>query len=345
VRRIVFVTQQIDPEHPNLAAATAMVRALAAKVDEVIVIALRAVPGVLPDNCVVYVIGSRTRLGRGVKYARALVRALRRRPIGLIAHMSPIYAVLAAPLFRARGIPVVLWFTHWKPSRLLRLAELVSTRIVSVARGSFPLSSDKVVPIGHGIDMNQFPCQDHGPATPPLRALALGRTSPAKGLEAIVKAVLIVRERGVDVQLEIRGPSETQEERDHLAYLKKLASDAVRVEPPVARTRLHETFADTDVLVNNTAEGSLDKVVFEACASCLPVLASNPSFVVLLEEELRFDRNDVAGIARGLTWIASRTLEERRDLGRDLRRRVEADHSSETWAQRILAVVDGELPA
>ena len=53
MRRIIFVTQQIDPEHPNLAAATAMVSALASKVDEVVVIALRAVPGVLPDNCTV----------------------------------------------------------------------------------------------------------------------------------------------------------------------------------------------------------------------------------------------------------------------------------------------------
>ena len=340
MRRIIFVTQQIDPEHPNLAAATAMVRALAADVDQVIVIALRAVPGVLPDNCIVHVIGARWRILRGLKYAVALVRSLRPRPIGLVAHMSPIYAVLAAPLLRPLGVPVVLWFTHWKPSRLLRLSERLSNKVVSVARGSFPLPSNKVIAIGHGIDMAQFPCQERGNATPPLRALALGRTSPAKGLEGIVKAVLLVRERGVEVELEIRGPSETDEEREHLEYLKRLASDAVRVEPPIARTRLPEAFAQTDVLVNNTAEGSLDKVVFEACASCLPVLASNPSFVVLLEEELRFDRNDVEGIARGLTWIAARTADERRELGRDLRRRVEADHSSETWAQRVLEVVE-----
>jgi glycosyltransferase involved in cell wall biosynthesis len=340
MRRVIFVTQQIDPEHPNLAAATAMVRALAERVDEVVVICLRAVPGVLPDNCTVRVIGARTRLLRGLKYEWAILRSLRPRPIGLIAHMSPIYAVLAAPILRPLGVPVVLWFTHWKPSRLLRVSERMSNRVVSVARGSFPLPSDKVIPIGHGIDMSQFPCQDHGDAAPPLRALALGRTSPAKGLEAIVKAVLIVRERGVPVQLEIRGPSETDEEREHLTYLQQLASDAVRVEPPVPRTRLPETFAQTDVLVNNTAEGSLDKVVFEACASCLPVLASNPSFVVLLEEELRFDRNDVEGIARSLTWMAGRTAGERRELGQDLRRRVEADHSSATWADRILEVVE-----
>jgi len=55
---------------------------------------------------------------------------------------------------------------------------------------------------------------------------------------------------------------------------------------------------------------------------------------------MRFDRNDVEGIARGLTWIAGRTAEQRRELGRDLRRRVEADHSSDTWAERVLEVVE-----
>lgn len=340
MRRLVFVTQQIDPEHPNLAAATAMVRALAERVDEVVVICLRAVPGVLPDNCVVHVVGAGRRWRRGAGYGIALVRSLRPRPIGLVAHMSPIYAVLAAPLLRPLRIPVVLWFTHWKPSRLLRISERLSSRVVTAGPGSFPLSSGKVIPIGHGIDMSQFPCLDHGDAAPPLRALALGRTSAVKGLEAIAEAVLLVRGRGVEVELEIRGPSETREERLYLEQLRQLASDAVRVEPPVPRTRLPETFAQTDVLVNNTAEGSFDKVVFEACACCLPVLAPRPGFERLLDEELLFDRNDVEGIARGLEWVAARTAEERRDLGAALRRRVELDHSSTSWAARILDVVE-----
>jgi glycosyltransferase involved in cell wall biosynthesis len=339
-RRVIFVTQQIDPDHPVLAATVAMARALAQNVDEVVVIALRAVPGSLPDNCKVRIIGAPTRPQRGLKYAWALARSLFPRPVALIAHMCPIYAVLAAPVCRPVGVPVVLWFTHWKPSRLLRVAEQVSSKVVSVERGSFPLPSDKVIPIGHGIDLSQFPCQATGHDGTRLRALALGRTSPAKGLDSIVKAVNLARERGVDVELQIRGPSETDEEREHAAFLQGLASEAVRVEAPVPRHRLPEIFADTDVLVNNTAEGSLDKVVFEACASCLPVLASNPSFVNLLEEELRFDRHDVEAIARGLEWLSKLSDEQRRELGRDLRRRVEAGHSTVTWAQRILEVAE-----
>jgi glycosyltransferase involved in cell wall biosynthesis len=336
MRRLIFVTQRIDPEHPNLAAATAMVRALAERVDEVVVIALHATPGVLPENCTVHEIGASRRALRGIAYQRALARSLRPRPLGLVAHMSPIYAVLAAPILRPLGIPIVLWFTHWRASGLLRLAERVSNRVVTVARGSFPLPSGKVVPIGHGIDITQFPCRRReGDAT--FRVLALGRTSPAKGLDAIAQAVALVRERGMQAELEIRGPSETDEERAHRAALEGLG---VRVEPPLPRTQLPEALARADVLVNNALAGSLDKVVFEACASCVPVLASNPGFAGFLDDELRFPRNDAEAIARGLQRLAAMTPEARQELGRELRRRVVEGHSTETWAARVLEVVE-----
>ena len=185
MRRLIFVTQRIDPEHANLAAATAMVRALAERVDEVVVIALHAVPDALPENCTVHEIGASRRALRGLAYQRALAASLRPRPL---------------------GIPIVLWFTHWRASGLLRLAERVSNRVVTVARGSFPLPSGKVVPIGHGIDVTQFACRTRDDDST-FRVLALGRTSPAKGLDAIARGVALVRERVVDAELEVRGPS------------------------------------------------------------------------------------------------------------------------------------------
>src|SRR5205085_10063673 len=51
VSSFVFVTQQVDPEHPVLAATVPKIRALARRVDEVAVLAASAVPGALPDNC------------------------------------------------------------------------------------------------------------------------------------------------------------------------------------------------------------------------------------------------------------------------------------------------------
>ena len=60
-RRLVFVTQQVDPEHPLLAPAVAKIRALAERVDEVVVLTSRAVPGALPENCRVRLFDARKR--------------------------------------------------------------------------------------------------------------------------------------------------------------------------------------------------------------------------------------------------------------------------------------------
>ncbi len=336
-RRVVFVTQQIDPDHPNLGAAVSLVRALAGVADEVAVICLRAVDGVLPSNCRVHVVGSQSRLVRGVRFATALLRELRPGRTTLVAHMSPIYAVLAAPVCRPLGVPVVLWFTHWRRSRVLVLAERLSTAIATVDETSVPLRSPKVVPIGHGIDVGEFPCRETPAAEPPLRALALGRTSPAKDLEAIVAAVRLAQQRGLDVELEIRGPSETDEERAYRSRLVEQAGGGVSIEDPIPRSRLPEVFARADVVVNAADRGALDKSVFEACASCVPVVASNPGFAALLGEELLFERGDVEGLAGRLAWFASLDRERRRALGRELRRRVEREHSARAWAERIVA--------
>ena len=42
--RFVLVTQRLDPAHPALGATTSIVRALAERVDEVVVLALSAAP-------------------------------------------------------------------------------------------------------------------------------------------------------------------------------------------------------------------------------------------------------------------------------------------------------------
>jgi glycosyltransferase involved in cell wall biosynthesis len=338
VTRVVFVTQQIDPAHPTLGAAVGMVRALAARVDEVTVLALRAVPGTLPGNCHVRTFAAGSKATRGARFATALAQELTPRPAALIAHMSPIYALLAAPVCRPLGVPVVLWFTHWRASPLLRAATRASTVVATAEPGSFPFASSKVVAIGHAIDLDELPCRPD-PHNDRLQALALGRTSAIKRIETIVESVHRARAAGVDVELEVRGASETGAERAYRQQVLALAGDGVRVEQPVPRTGLPALFARTDVLVNATIEGSLDKAVLEACASCVPALASSPAFEGLLPAELRFAPGDAGQLAERIAALATRDAGARTELGHELRRRVAERHSAQSWAGRILGLV------
>jgi glycosyltransferase involved in cell wall biosynthesis len=327
VRRIVFATQVIDPDDPILGAVVPKVRALAERVDEVVVLALRAVPGALPGNCRVHLFGGASKVARGRLYLSALRRELDPKPIAVVAHSVPLYAILAAPLARPVHVPLLLWFTHWKRSPTLVLAERVSTAILSVDRRSFPLDSRKVFAIGHGIDTDRFACAER--ATGPLRAVALGRTSPSKGLETIARAAALA-----EVELEVYGPSATDEER---AERRRLLGLGVRLLDPVPYSDVPALLASRDVLVNNMREGSLDKIVYEAASTCMPVLASNTGFDDILPPELRFPRDDPDALAERLRTL---TDMDRNALGRELRERVVARHSAGHWADRVIEMAE-----
>ena len=127
-----MITQRVDPEDPALGATVAKLRALAAHVDELVVLTLVARPVDLPANVRVKEFGANGQLLRGARLVGLLVPELRRRPVAVLAHMSPIYAVLAAPVTRPLGVPLLLRFTHWRQSRTLKLAERLATKILSV---------------------------------------------------------------------------------------------------------------------------------------------------------------------------------------------------------------------
>lgn len=331
--RLVFVTQVVDPASPVLGATVPKLRALASRVDEVDVLADGAVEGALPDNCRVHLFASRTRIGRGARFERALAGALVRRPAAIVAHMCPIYAVLAAPAARPLGVRVMLWFTHWRASRLLRLAERLSTDVLTVEPRTFPLTSPKVRAIGHGIDVSDFACGQR-PGDNGIALLSLARTSPAKGLETVIRAVALVP----DARLVQHGPSLTEEERRHRGELERLAGslgvgDRVTIGDAVPRGDVPRLLADADALVNNMRAGATDKAVYEAAASCVPVLASNPALDGFLPAELRFDRDDPESLADRIRSLAGA---DRGALGRALRERVEAEHSVEGWADSVV---------
>jgi glycosyltransferase involved in cell wall biosynthesis len=338
-KRVVFITQQVDPAHPALAATVPKIAAVAALVDEVVVLADGAVPGVLPANTRVRTFRSSGKAGRGLRFEAALARELHGlRGGAVVAHMCPIYAVLAAPLVRPLRIPLVLWFTHWRASRLLRAAERGSTAVTSVDERSFPLASGKLHAIGHGIDLAEFPCAPprEGPGT---RLLALGRYSTAKGLDVVLGAVALA---GEDVELRVHGPSLSEEERLHRRELEQLVAqlgleERVELGEAVPRSELPSLLAAHDALVNNMRAGAPDKVVYEAAAACLPALASNPIFDTLLDAEQRFPRWDPNALADRIRALAATSAAERAGLGRRLRERVAESHSVQSWARGILA--------
>jgi glycosyltransferase involved in cell wall biosynthesis len=340
--KALFVTQQVEPEHPTLGAAAAMVRALAERCDEVVVLASSAAADSLPANVRFRSFAAPAQALRGLRYETGLVRELvRGRPSFLLAHMSPVYAVLAAPVLRPFSVPLLLWFTQQRAGPQLTRAARVVDAILSVDERSVPISSPKVRAIGHGVETQLFACAPQS-ATDRLRLLSLGRYSEVKGHDTALRALRLLLDGGVEAALTVRGEEATRDDAAVRARLAQLTEELglaghARLLDAAARSEVPALLAQTDVLVNATRGSSADKVVFEALAACVPVVAASPVFDALLPASSRFAESDAAGLAAAVRAAAALPDEERRRL----RGRVEAEHSVGHWADAVIRAAGG----
>jgi glycosyltransferase involved in cell wall biosynthesis len=355
--RLLFVTQSLDPDHPVLAQTLDLVEALASRCEELVVLSQSVGHHPeLPPNVRVLVFGAPSRPRRAAAFLRALLAELRRRPDAMLAHMVPLYVILAAPAAKLLRIRLLLWYTHWHAGRQLRLATRLANVVLSVSEGSFPLRTPKLIPTGHAIDVEVFspgpPPQEHGP----LRLLALGRTARWKGYETMLDGLEQAARRGLDAELEIRGPQLTDDERAHADELRErvaaspLLRERVRIEPPLPRSELPELLRGADALLSATqprASETLDKVVYEAAAAALPVVASNTAladFLAGLPLELAFPARDAEALADRLLALAAAAPATRRETGLELRRRVVSGHSVGAWADAVARLVARQAP-
>jgi glycosyltransferase involved in cell wall biosynthesis len=336
--RLAVITQAVDADDPLLGATVPKLKALAARVDELVVVAGRLGRHDLPPEVRVRSFEASGKVTRGRRYAAAVGPLLARRRVdAVLVHMSPIYLVLAAPLALPARVPLLLWYTHPHASPTLRVAAALAARRLTADESSFPRAA-RADAIGHGIDVNAFACAGLRPERP-LDVLALGRYGAVKGYPVVLRAVRRALDEGVRLTLTVHGPVSNEAERRHRAELEHLRDELGLGERVVLGDALtavaaRERLAAADVLVSATRAGSADKAVLEACASCVPPLAS--TWRSLLPERLRFEAGDEAGLAARLGELAELDGAERERLGRELRSSVVERHSVERWADAVV---------
>jgi glycosyltransferase involved in cell wall biosynthesis len=174
-------------------------------------------------------------------------------------HPNRIVAARAAEV--ARGVDHFLAITE--RARLhLRVSGVPDERI-------------SVVPLG--TDTERFhPRTERRPG--PLRILSVARLEPAKGVEDVVVATGLLRERGVDVELSLVGAGPLEQRLRDIAESLRIG-DRLRV-LAVPWTELPAIYRDHDVFVLASAatrwwREQFGFAVIEAMASGLPVLAGD----------------------------------------------------------------------
>src|SRR3954454_21631773 len=99
--KLVFVTQTLDPEHGSLAQTLDLVRALAARCDELVVVCRTVRWDDMPGNVTTRTFDASTKLRRTLAFERALAASIDNAD-AVFVHMVPTFLVLAAPLAKLR---------------------------------------------------------------------------------------------------------------------------------------------------------------------------------------------------------------------------------------------------
>ena len=350
--RLLLFNLATDEDDPVLGFACGWVRALAARCASVDVITMRAGRLDLPVNVRVHSVGKEEGYSvarRIAVFYRLLGRVLREARVeACFSHMMPAFTVLGGPWLRARGIPLVTWYAHPSLTRTLKVAHLLSDRMVASLPTAYPYRPDKLTVIGQGIDTRLF-APGIAEDDPPV-VLSVGRLSPVKDHPTLIEAMAQLRGRGLGFRLALVGGAVTAQDRAYESVLRARARergldglvDWVGPKPPSA---LPEWYQRCALHVNLTRTGSGDKSALEAMSCARPSVVANEGFRDLLgahAERLWFPHGDAAALAARVDDLLRAGAAERAAIGADLCERVAREHGLDRLADRLLELLRRE---
>lgn len=318
---LLIVTQKVDKEDENLGFFHRWIEEFARHSNRVLVIAGSVGRHSLPGNVEIYSLGKENgeRLGRAPV---ALGRAFRvwkfwelfshhyARADAVFFHMAPEFVLAASPFLISLHRSSALWYTHKSVTRVLKLAEKLVDYIFTASELSFRLPSKKVIFTGHAIDIDSFKPSENKNARGAIKLLALGRISPVKDYETIIRACSMLKNSWDKswVLSVVGGPLMPRDE-DYFSSLKKLVremglEDRILFYGARPYTEIAEIYDDHDLFISMSSTGSIDKSVLEAMASGLTVLTANEAFQSLLPPQYFLEKRSPEFLAERIKALA-----------------------------------------
>lgn len=346
--KLLIVTQKMDINDPILGFFHRWVEEFAKHFEFIIVICLYKGEHTLPPNVRVLSLGKEDGVSR-LKYLTRFYKYIwteRNNYNAVFVHMNQIYVILGGIFWRLFKKRVALWYTHKNVTISLRIAAQLAHTIFTASRESFRLPNKKVRVVGHGIDVEHFLFKEHKfDHDRKLKVLTIGRISPAKDYETLINAIDIVVKQFPDIHLDIIGSVVLSSQKKYLESLrekveKKQLNSAVTFQGAVSHCNIVSLLHGSDLFINMSHTGSLDKAVLEAMAAGVPVLTSNEAFKDILgHEKLIFRSGDPLHLAQKIKAIA---LHELNPDTKKLRRMIEEKHNLKSLTETMANIFKNE---
>jgi glycosyltransferase involved in cell wall biosynthesis len=218
----------------------------------------------------------------------------------------------------------------------------LTDRVVSASQFSFPFKTNKLIPIGHGINSTLF---NQSLENKKIKYISVvGRISLVKNIDLIIKAYSKLNHK--KYKLVIIGDTVTKEDINYKKKLIKIISkknlqNLVEFKKSLNRDELSKVYNDSLCLINATKFGSFDKVVLEAMICGTPALSHNIAFKDLYipyEEYCIFKYNDEIDLSEKLNNFIEIESEKLLEIKKTLYNNTITNHSLTTINSRLESV-------
>jgi glycosyltransferase involved in cell wall biosynthesis len=343
---ILIITQTVDEKDPILGFFCDWLLEFSKFYSKVTVIALGVGDYAQPENVEVFSLGKNDGKNRAVYLFRFFKLIIeKRKDYDLVfVHMNPIYLVLAGWYWQLLGKKVFLWYTHRQVDLKLRLGAFFAKKIFTASAEGLCLKTGKKTVLGHGINSGRFFCPEKIiPAEKEFSVLHVGRIAPIKNISVLIEAVAALAKRGVPVILTLVGPAKTDAEKKEKKHLEEIIEknnlkEKVSFAGPVSFNSLPCFFCQARVSVNLAPTGGMDKAVLESLFCGTPAIASNKTFLPVLEpyaETLSFKEGDYLDLALKLERFFKMEESKKMEMAEALRIKVQKGHNLSNLIEKI----------
>ncbi|MDD5071720.1 MAG: glycosyltransferase family 4 protein [Patescibacteria group bacterium] len=353
--KLLILTQKVDIDDDILGFFHDWIKEFAKHYEKVTVVCLQRGRYEFPKNVRVLSLGKDEflRLGRYSALIRKLVAVLRfynyiirerKNYNKVFVHMNPEYVVLGGVLWKCLGKKVGLWYAHGHVPFSLKIAEKLVNIIFTSTKSGFRIKSDKVKVVGQGININTFKPGAEKKRNDIFKIITIGRISPVKDYETLIKAIEILFGEGIKLKVDIIGGVGKPEQKKYLENLKKMMTakkleETITFIGAIPNKNVVRHLQLANLFVNMSYTGSLDKAILEAMACGLPVLTCNEALVEVLGEyrkTLMYDKGDYKRLTEMIKLFIEMEAEKKEKIVKDLRGLVVEKHSLEGLIKKIL---------
>ena len=336
--KLLILTQKVDKNDDLLGFFHAWLEEFGKLVSNLTVVCLQLGEQNLPQNIKIHSLGKEKKVSR-IRYIASFYKYIFKAEYDIVfVHMNQVYVLLGAIFWKLMGKKVVLWYTHRQLTFSLRIAHFLVDEIMTADTTSFPIKSDKVKAMGHGIDVSEFYPRPEVAIKPNIVSVA--RISRIKNQLQMVKAI---PPNGI---LDIVGDCMTESD---LEYRKEIESyiaanniqDRVIFHGKVPNRQLPELLSQMKVAVNLAPVGLFDKAVIESVCMGLPIVVSNRAFAKLVpgyEAECILNENfSTEDLKEKLNhWLTADTTKYRNEVST----KVREEYSHTSLVKRIVNEID-----